>query len=91
MNAFCEFFEYECILWMQVSGEFPISNHGNGEQTLGSSLHKRIHPYPASESGSARWDDKKEGGWKERMDDWKLQQGHVGQDYDDSADPDMSM
>ncbi|KAG5593755.1 hypothetical protein H5410_034987 [Solanum commersonii] len=74
-----------------VSGEFPISNHGNGEQTLGSSLHKRIHPYPASESGSARWDDKKEGGWKERMEDWKLQQGHVGQDYDDSADVDMSM
>lgn len=74
-----------------VSGEFPISNHGNGEQMLGSSLHKRIHPYPASESGSARWDDKKEGGWKERMEDWKFQQGHAGQDYDDSADVDMSM
>ncbi|CAN4113259.1 unnamed protein product [Withania somnifera] len=73
-----------------VSGEFPISTHGNGEQTLGSSLHKRIHPFPASESGSARWDDKKEGGWKERMDEWKMQQGHMGQDYDDSADPDMA-
>ncbi|XP_059286110.1 cellulose synthase A catalytic subunit 7 [UDP-forming] isoform X2 [Lycium ferocissimum] len=74
-----------------VSGEFQISSHASGEQILGSSLHKRIHPYPASESGSARWDDKKEGGWKERMDDWKLQQGNAGQDYDDFADPDMSM
>ncbi|KAK4337702.1 hypothetical protein RND71_042189 [Anisodus tanguticus] len=74
-----------------VSGEFQISSHASGEQMLGSSLHKRIHPYPASESGSARWDDKKEGGWKERMDDWKLQQGNMGQEYDDSADPDMSM
>ncbi|XP_060171746.1 cellulose synthase A catalytic subunit 7 [UDP-forming] isoform X2 [Lycium barbarum] len=74
-----------------VSGEFQISSHASGEQMLGSSLHKRIHPYPASESGSARWDDKKEGGWKERMDDWKLQQGNAGQDYDDFADPDMSM
>ncbi|KAJ8560797.1 hypothetical protein K7X08_022657 [Anisodus acutangulus] len=74
-----------------VSGEFQISSHASGEQMLGSSLHKRIHPYPASESGSARWDDKKEGGWKERMDDWKMQQGNMGQEYDDSADPDMSM
>lgn len=34
---------------MQVSGEFPIS--GNmGEQMP--SLHKRVHPYPTSETGS---------------------------------------
>ncbi|XP_027774605.1 cellulose synthase A catalytic subunit 9 [UDP-forming]-like [Solanum pennellii] len=76
---------------MQVTGEFPISNHGNGEQTLQSQLHKRILPYPSSESGSARWDHKKEGGWKERMEELKLQQGHAGQDYDDFADVDMSI
>ncbi|KAF6151976.1 hypothetical protein GIB67_010550, partial [Kingdonia uniflora] len=34
---------------LQVSGEFPISNHG--DQMLSSSLHKRTHPYPGSEPG----------------------------------------
>ena len=33
---------------MQVSGEFPISSHSYGEQML-SSLHKRVHPYSASD------------------------------------------
>lgn len=42
-------------------------------------------------SGSARWDDKKEMGWKERMDDWKLQQGNLGHEPDDSIDPDSAM
>nr|XP_027071619.1 cellulose synthase A catalytic subunit 7 [UDP-forming] [Coffea arabica] len=74
-----------------VSGEIPISTHANGEQMFGSSLHKRVHPYPASEPGSARWDDKKEGGWKERMEDWKMQQGNIGPEADDAADADMAM
>ena len=39
--------------------------------------------------GSERWDDKKEGGWRERMDDWKLQQGNLGPEPDD--DPDMGL
>lgn len=42
-------------------------------------------------AGSARWDEKKEGGWKDRMDDWKLQQGNLGPDPDDSNDPDMAL
>ncbi|THG04136.1 hypothetical protein TEA_015477 [Camellia sinensis var. sinensis] len=78
-----------------VSGELPISSthaHGGEHQMLSSSLHKRaVHPYPVSEPGSARWDEKKEGGWKERMDEWKLQQGNLGPEMDDSADPDMAM
>jgi cellulose synthase A len=41
-------------------------------------------------AGSARWDEKKEEGWKDRMDDWKLQQGNLGPDLDD-YDPDMAM
>ncbi|KVI11731.1 hypothetical protein Ccrd_009856 [Cynara cardunculus var. scolymus] len=74
-----------------VSGEFPISSQPHGDQML-SSLHKRVHPYTAPEFGSGRWDEKKDGGWKERMDDWKMQQGNLGTDHiDDSADPDMAM
>lgn len=58
---------------------------------LGSSLHKRIHPYPMSEPGSARWDDKK-GSWKERMDEWKTHQyGNMGPEHDDYADPNMAL
>ncbi|KAI3951434.1 hypothetical protein MKW92_029815, partial [Papaver armeniacum] len=73
----------------QVSGEFPLSNNG---EPSSSTLHKRIHPYPTSEPGSARWDDKKEGTWKERMDDWKSKQGNLGHDHDDDmVDPDMAM
>lgn len=79
----------------QVSGEFPISSQAYGDQTLPSTLHKRVHPYdPVSEPGSARWDEKKEnGGWKDRMDDWKMQQhGNLGpHEADDSADADMAM
>ena len=41
-------------------------------------------------SGSARWDEKREG-WKDRMDDWKLQQGNLGPEPDDANDPDMAM
>ncbi|KAH9608811.1 hypothetical protein KSS87_017659, partial [Heliosperma pusillum] len=67
-----------------VSGEFPISGHG--DQTP-STLLKRVHPYPSSEPGSARWDEKKEGGWN----DWKPQQGNLGPDHDDYADPEMAM
>ncbi|XP_010492694.1 PREDICTED: cellulose synthase A catalytic subunit 7 [UDP-forming]-like isoform X1 [Camelina sativa] len=68
------------------SGEFPLGGgYGNGEH----GLHKRVHPYPSSEAGSERWDDKKEGGWRERMDDWKHQQGNLGPEPDD--DPEMGM
>ncbi|KAL2227969.1 UNVERIFIED_CONTAM: Cellulose synthase A catalytic subunit 7 UDP-forming [Sesamum indicum] len=63
-----------------VSGELPISY---GEQMMGSSLHKRVHPYPAP--------DDTEMGWKERMDDWKMQQGNLGHEPDDSADPDVAI
>nr|TKR97283.1 cellulose synthase [Populus alba] len=70
-----------------VSGEFSIGSHG--EQMLSSSLHKRVHPYPVSEPGSARWDEKKEGGWKERMDEWKMQQGNLGPEQDDDAEAAM--
>ncbi|XP_062158041.1 cellulose synthase A catalytic subunit 7 [UDP-forming] [Alnus glutinosa] len=74
-----------------VSGEFPISSHAHGDQQmLSSSLHKRVHPYPVSESGSARWDEKKEDGWKDRTDDWKMQQGNLGPEQDD-IDPDIAM
>ncbi|KAF3452931.1 hypothetical protein FNV43_RR03364 [Rhamnella rubrinervis] len=76
---------------LPVSGELPLSSHGHGEQVLSSSLHKRVHPYPVTdhELGSGRWDEKKEGaaGWKDRMDDWKLQQGNLqGPDADDIND-----
>ncbi|KAK9697434.1 hypothetical protein RND81_08G037400 [Saponaria officinalis] len=67
-----------------VSQEFPISGHGDH---MPSTLHKRAHPYPTSEPGSARWDEKKEGGWN----DWKPQQGNLGPDHDDYADPDIAM
>lgn len=40
--------------------------------------------------GSTSWDDKKEGGWKERMDDWKSKQGFLGADPED-VDPDMPL
>lgn len=42
-------------------------------------------------AGSGRWDDRKELGWKERMDEWKVHQGNLGTEYDDLADPDMGM
>ncbi|KAF5956744.1 hypothetical protein HYC85_003969 [Camellia sinensis] len=74
-----------------VSGEFPISGSHGDQQMLSGSLHKRVHPYPVSEPGSARWDERKEGGWKERMDDWKFQQGNLGPEADDLVDPDMAM
>ncbi|XP_075490600.1 cellulose synthase A catalytic subunit 7 [UDP-forming] isoform X2 [Primulina tabacum] len=76
-----------------VSGEFPISSHAySGDQMMGSSLHRRVHPYPVSDETGGRWDDKKlEMGWKERMEDWKMQQGNLGPEYDDSADPEMAI
>lgn len=42
-------------------------------------------------TGNDRWDERKEGGWKERMDDWKLQQGNLGPEPDGANDPDMAM
>lgn len=54
-------------------------------------LHDLLHCTGLVEAGSERWDEKKEGGWKERMDDWKLQQGNLGPEPDDVNDPDMAM
>ncbi|CAH9086534.1 unnamed protein product [Cuscuta epithymum] len=73
-----------CSRPMQVSGEFPISIHSNGDQ-MGLSLHKRIHPYPVMEPAeNVRWE--------ERMDDWKLQmQGNMGHEHGDFADPEMAI
>ncbi|KAG1364391.1 cellulose synthase A catalytic subunit 9 [UDP-forming] [Cocos nucifera] len=73
----------------QVSGEFPISNgHNLGE--ISSSLHKRVHPYPVSEPGSGRWDEKRDGVvWKERVEEYKSKQSLLGGEPDD--DPDMSI
>ncbi|XBH92327.1 hypothetical protein VPH35_083477 [Triticum aestivum] len=76
---------------MPVSGEFPMSaGHGHGD--FSSSLHKRIHPYPISEPGSAKWgDEKKEVSWKERMDDWKSKQGVYGAADPDDMDADVPL
>uniref|UniRef100_A0A7N1A7C8 Cellulose synthase n=1 Tax=Kalanchoe fedtschenkoi TaxID=63787 RepID=A0A7N1A7C8_KALFE len=74
-----------------VSGEFPVSSHANGEHAMASALHKRIHPYPVSDTGneSERWDGKRDGGWNERMD--LMQQGNLGPEQDDFNDSDMGM
>ena len=42
-------------------------------------------------AASGRWDDRKDLGWKERMDEWKVQQGGNHDQYDELADPDMGM
>ncbi|KAL8138089.1 hypothetical protein V2J09_004090 [Rumex salicifolius] len=65
-----------------VGGELPPGGYG-GDQMTASSLHRRVHPYPASENGSARWNSKREAD----MDDWKLQQGNLGPEGDEYADP----
>lgn len=54
-------------------------------------FHDLLHCINTGKAGSERGDEKKEGGWKERMDDWKLQQGNLGPDPDDINDPDMAM
>ncbi|GER46972.1 cellulose synthase [Striga asiatica] len=74
-----------------VSGEIPISNYPYGDQAAGASLHKRVHPYPAGDDPGKGRSDEKEMGWKDRMDDWKLQQGNLGPEHDDLADPDMAI
>ncbi|XP_065848978.1 cellulose synthase A catalytic subunit 7 [UDP-forming] [Euphorbia lathyris] len=67
-----------------VSGEIPMGAYN--EQMLASSLHKRVHPYPVSEPGSARWDEKKE----RSMDEWKIHQGsNLGAEPDDDIDASM--
>ncbi|EPS60781.1 hypothetical protein M569_14019 [Genlisea aurea] len=71
-----------------VSGELPVSNNAYGDQMNGSTLHKRVHPYSFSdEPGSDGWNDKKEMGWKERMEEWKMQRGNLGCERDDYDDP----
>lgn len=40
-------------------------------------------------AGSAGWDEKKEDGCKDRMDDWKLQQGNLGPEPDEDQDAAM--
>nr|GEV11286.1 cellulose synthase [Tanacetum cinerariifolium] len=54
----------------RVSVQFPISTQPHGEQI--SSLHKRVHPYASPDYGSGRWNKKKAGGWKGRIEDWKM-------------------
>ncbi|KAJ0965822.1 hypothetical protein J5N97_026960 [Dioscorea zingiberensis] len=73
-----------------VSGELPLMSNGHNYGDFSSTLHKRVHPYPVSEPeiGSATWDEKKEMGWRDRMDEWKSKQGLLGGDTDD-IDPDM--
>ncbi|KAJ0567285.1 putative cellulose synthase (UDP-forming) chromatin regulator PHD family [Helianthus annuus] len=71
-------------------GDAHYGTDDRGDQML-SSLHKRVHTYGSAEFGSGRWDEKKDGGWKERMDEWKAQQGNLGAEFDDSVDPDMAM
>ncbi|KAK4783042.1 hypothetical protein SAY86_007416 [Trapa natans] len=77
---------------VSVSGEFPVSSYGYGDQMAPSSLHKRVHhPHPIPEPGSEGWDEKKEGGWKESTEDWRQQQhGNLGPEPDDGNDPDMA-
>ncbi|XP_047948541.1 cellulose synthase A catalytic subunit 7 [UDP-forming]-like [Salvia hispanica] len=70
-----------------VSGEFPISSYGD---QMGPTLHKRVHPV-TDDHASGRWDDRKDLGWKERMDEWKVQQGGNHDQYDELADPDMGI
>ncbi|GKF87970.1 hypothetical protein Tco_0258847, partial [Tanacetum coccineum] len=43
------------------------------------------------EHGSGRWDEKKEDGWKERTEDWKMHQGNLDAEVDDTIYPDMVM
>ncbi|KAJ0966473.1 hypothetical protein J5N97_027611 [Dioscorea zingiberensis] len=73
-----------------VSGELPLMSNGHNYGDFSSTLHKRVHPYPVSEPeiGSATWDEKKEMGWRDRMDEWKSKQGLLGADTDD-IDADM--
>jgi cellulose synthase A len=42
-------------------------------------------------SGSAKWDEKKEVSWKERMDDWKSKQGILGGADPDDMDADVPL
>ncbi|KAJ8750746.1 hypothetical protein K2173_015927 [Erythroxylum novogranatense] len=37
-------------------------------------------------SGSARWEEKKEAGWKDRVDEWKLQQGNLRPEPEDDPE-----
>ncbi|GJY35167.1 methylthioribose kinase-like protein [Tanacetum coccineum] len=61
---------YKVWITDTVSVQFPISTQPHGEQI--SSLHKRVHPYASPDYGSGRWNEKKEGGWKEQMEYWKM-------------------
>ncbi|KAL9259003.1 Cellulose synthase A catalytic subunit 7 [UDP-forming]-like protein, partial [Drosera capensis] len=54
-------------------------------------ISERLNSMINLDAGSARWDDKKALGWKDRMDDWKMQQGNLVSEADDYADPDMGM
>ena len=42
-------------------------------------------------SGSAKWDEKKEVSWNERMDDWKSKQGILGGADPDDMDADVPL
>lgn len=42
-----------------------------------------------SKTGSVGWDEKREDGSKDRIDDWKLQQGNLGPEPDEDLDAAM--
>ncbi|KAH6817434.1 Cellulose synthase family protein [Perilla frutescens var. frutescens] len=68
------------------TAQYPhVISGGRSRPMMGASLHKRVHPV-TDDHGSGRWDD-----WKERMDDWKVQQGKLGTEHDDLADPDVAI
>ncbi|RWV99348.1 hypothetical protein GW17_00037748 [Ensete ventricosum] len=45
----------------------------------------------ATKQGVLSWDEKKDGGWKERMDERKSKQGFLGGGDPDDADPDIAL
>ncbi|MCI39905.1 cellulose synthase A catalytic subunit 7, partial [Trifolium medium] len=40
-------------------------------------------------TGSAGWDERRDDGSYDRVDDWKLQQGNLGPEPDEDLDADM--
>ncbi|CAN6458808.1 unnamed protein product [Victoria cruziana] len=73
-----------------VSGEFPLPNSA---MVAASPLHKRVHPYPLSESGSGRynWDFIRENEEsRDRTDNFKSKQALLAPDPD-NFDPDMPL
>lgn len=82
-----------CILMRRLIMVYFLYNHFN---LIYSSLSNYIWSLWTDKwlnhfTGSERWDEKKDGGWKERMDDWKMQQGNHGAEIEYYDEPDMAM